>query len=281
MISLLFLGCLEPFPSDRHDLVDLRIVGMALAEGTRDFRAFAWEGSEAWSPVAPSVAWETTRLDCGGELCGALDIGLFSLSITGVDGASERGELAVEAGARVPSLVGYTRTLGEAGAEFSLDVPDAEAVHWMIPAGELMETAHDAATWTAPVDADGAPEPGIWPVVALWMDGLGGNDWATFDVPVGIEGPFLAIGGRLFPVDTALPAGPLTALVTVAPASNLTGFTLMDLAVDDGSASVDVACGVDGVDATSTWDPDSVIERRCGRDELAEVRVRVAGEIVP
>ena len=49
MLALL-LGCLEPFPLDRHDLADLRIAGMS-AEGGElaNASALVWEGTEASS----------------------------------------------------------------------------------------------------------------------------------------------------------------------------------------------------------------------------------------
>lgn len=281
MILPLLLGCLDPFPTDRHDLVDLRIAGMGL-DPDGGLRAFVWEGTDAWSANAPSRTWEILETGCADSDCGTLPSGTFGLKITGADGAEELGELQVAEDAAVPDLRSASRVLGEAGASLTLELPDAARVHWMSPAGDLVETGAAATSYTAPVGADGTPKAGVWPVVALWMDGLGGNDWATFDIPVGVEAPFFSVGGRLFPVDTDLTSGPATVLTTLTATDDLTGFALTDLAIDDGMASRDFPCGsaLEGASATGAWDPDSVIERVCGRDEVVGARVRITGEIV-
>lgn len=281
MILPLLLGCLDPFPTDRHDLVDLRIAAMGIDAGG-GLRAFVWEGANAWSATAPARTWEILEMGCDDAGCGSLPSGTFGLKVTGAAAAEEVGELRVEDDAELPALRGSSRVLGEAGASVALDVPDAAMVRWMAPVGEIAETDFAAMSYTGPVEADGTPTAGVWPLVALWMDGRGGNDWATFDVPIGVDGPFFAVGGRLFPVDTDLPGGPTTALTTLAATDDLTGFALTELVADDGMATRDFPCGsaLEGASATGNWDPDSVIERACGRDEVVGARVRIAGEIV-
>ncbi len=281
MLLSLLLACLDAFPTDRHDLVDLRIVGVGLTP-SGELRAFSWEGIDAWSAVAPSRTWEILEVTCEGDTCGALPGGTFGLKLTGADGAKETAELVVADDAAVPALLGSTSTFGEAGASLALDVPDAAMVHWMAPVGEIVETDLAAIEYTAPVDEAGAPKVGVWPVVALWMDGLGGNNWATFDVPIGVSGPFLTVGGRLFPVDTELPSGSIAVLTTLTAADDLTGFSLTDLVVDDGMAARDTPCGsvLGATSMAGDWDPDSVIERVCGLDEVVGARVRIVGEIV-
>ena len=143
MLLTLVLGCLEPFPSDRHDLVDLRIVGMS-AEGGElaGGHAFVWEGTEAWSAVAPSQDWS------------APETGLLVLTVTGEEGATESGELAVQVGHSAPTLVDWTRTLSATGADLVLGLSGPATVRWMAPGGTLVETGPDRAEWL-PIDADG------------------------------------------------------------------------------------------------------------------------------
>lgn len=266
-LLLVLLGCLEPFPTDRHDLVELRIVGMTAGDDGA-LRAYTWEGTDAWSDTAPARAWDG-YVNCGGAGCFLPGPGTATLTITGADGATETGELTVSVGAQTPVLNGFTRTLGDDGGSLALDVPGANRVHFMAPAGEISETGFSSTTYTA-------PGTGLWPVVALWMDGLGANDWATFDLPVGVDGPFLAVGTRLLPVDNALPPGEVTVLATITATDADLGFTLTDVTVDDGSEA-DAPCGTtDGV-----WDPNVVIERVCGRDEVVGARVRIVGEGQP
>ncbi len=266
---LLLLGCLEPFPTDRHDLVELRIAAMGAADDG-SLRAYTWEGTDAWSTNAPVRTWGGDAACDAAGLCTMAAAGTATLTITGADGATESGELTISDGATHPALAGFTRTLTTDGGSLDLDVPDAQRVHFMAPAGEFAESGPAATAFTA-------PEDGIWPVVALWMDGLGGNGWGTFDLPVGVDGPFLAVGGRLFPVETTEPEGAVTVLATITATDDLTGFSLTDVALDDGTATADEPCGT----TAGVWNPDSVIERVCGRDQVAGTRVRLVGEVTP
>lgn len=263
---VLLLGCLEPFPLDRHDLADLRIAGMS-AEGGElaNARALVWEGTEAWSAVVPKRAWSEP------------EPGLLRLTVTDAGGATERGELRVDPGHAAPSLTGWTRVFNDEGASLEITLSADATVHWMSPGGTLAETGPASTDW-APVDADGNEiDEGIWPVVALWFDGEGGNGWATFDVPVGVSGPFLRQEGRLL----ALPAGTDTAttalMATLVEADTVAGFALADVAVDDGTELADAPCGA----AEGAWSPHALLDRRCGRDETLGARVRLRGEVLP
>lgn len=266
-LILLLSGCLEPFPTDRHDLVELRIAGMTV-EADGALRALVWEGSEAFSDVVPERTWGGDA-SCAEGACALTAPGTATLTVTGADGATESGELTLFEGATAPVLGAYTRTAGEDGGSLSLEVDGAERVHFMAPAGEFEESAFAATTYTA-------PGVGVWPVVALWLGGLGANGWATFDIPVGVDGPFLAVGTRLFPLDASLPVGPVTVSATLVEGGDPSGIRLTEVVVDDPTPPDSVCGTTDGL-----WDPDSLIERLCGRDEVLGARVRIAGEVQP
>lgn len=263
---VLLLGCLEPFPLDRRDLADLRIAGMA-AEGGEfaNAEALVWEGTEAWSSVPPERAWSEP------------EPGRFILEITDSAGNTERGELEVPPGHVAPRLEGWTRTLGDGTTSLEITLSDPATVHWMCPGGTLTETGANSTDWS-PVDDAGEPiAAGIWPVVALWFDGEGGNGWATFDVPVEVDGPLLAQEGRLLAVPAGTPPGPALLMATLTESDSVAGVVLTDVAVDDGTELAASPCGV----ADGEWTADPLLERRCGRDETVGNRVRVRGEVAP
>ncbi len=266
VLAFLLLGCLEPFPTDRHDLVDLRIVGMrADADGV--LGAYVWDGAEAWSAAAPAREW-------GGDARCAVDCrldgpGAAELTVTASSGATEAGSLDWGAGAAVAEPERPYVVVDGDVATLELEVPGAERVRWMAPAGELEEVASDTVEFTAPGE-------GVWPVVALWLDGEGGNGWTTLDVVVGVEGPFLAVGNRRFPFAAQLAAGPVRVQADVVSDPGLAGFALSNVLVDDGTA-LDAVCGDDG----GVWDPDAVVERRCGLNDVLGARVRVDAEVLP
>ena len=266
MLLVLAFGCYEPFALDRHDLADLRIVGMSAPEG--DFaqaRAFVWEGSDAWSESPPAQAWS------------APEAGLIALAITDATGATERGELWVEPGHVSPTVEAWSRELTDDGAELSLTLSEAATVHWMAPTGTFDESGAATTTWTG-VDAEGkAVAAGVWPVVALWFDGAGGVGWETFDVPVGVSGPFLAQDGRLLPVPASTPEGGATLLATLTQASAVRGFELTGGVADDGTETPAAPCGT----ADGHWTATDLLERRCGLGETVGARVRLRGEVVP
>lgn len=258
-------ACLEPFPTGRHDLVDLRIVGMR-ADATGELGAYTWEGAEAWSATAPTREWGGDVVCADG--CRLDGPGTATLTITGEDGATESGELAWGADAGALAWDRVSVDVDDDTASIVLDVPGAERVRWMAPAGELEESAPDTATYVLPGE-------GVWPVVGLWLDGNGGNGWVTVDVVSGVSGPFLRVGARRFPVDTDLDAGTGTFLGVVVAADTLAGFTFAELRPDDGTPLAPV-CG----DGDDRWDPDAVAERRCGLDEVLGHPVRVVGEVL-
>jgi hypothetical protein len=262
----LSMGCLEPFAEDRHDLAGLRIVGMRWDGGPE---AFVWDGEQAWSASAPEREWTVQYLDeCVAEPCDPIG-GAFALSVR-QGGEHEKGELEIDANAVLevePSV--SVRVDDEGVAQVAVDrAPEGSVTHFMAPGGEFAEIDAHSTLYTAPGE-------GIWPVVALTVDGHGGNTWMTVDVVVGEVGSTVAIANRSIPIDTAF-AGGGDVVATIEPADTMTGFRLVDLAAD-GEQEVDQPCGTE----EGYWSVDSLVERQCGRDEVAGARVRVHATASP
>lgn len=271
MLALL-LGCPPSFEHDQHDLVDLRVVGMSYARGPA--AALVWDGPLAYSAVAPTLTWTG---DVDGYSCNDIDVdtgadaadcaprGTMSATVVADNGvATETGTLTFHADGRVPSIGAASVSIEGTAARVSLDAPPSHHTRWMAPEGEVEAVDQHVATFELPGD-------GVYPVVALVIDGLGGNDWVVVDV--GDTTGRLGVGHRWIATEPAWPgAGPADWVGTVTASDDPSGFSLTDLVVDDGSARDD-ACGVvDGY-----WKVDSLVERSCGRDELLGVRVRVRG----
>jgi hypothetical protein len=237
------IACQDPFGEDRHDLTDFRIAGMRL-EG-EDPRALLWSGSGAWHATAPTQEWTE---DAGG----------WSLRAEDAAGSVETGRLEVSDGASAPAPGEVLRTVDGDVATLSIDLPDTHLTHWMCQSGEFAETDANATTWTA-------SEAGIWPVLALHVDGLGGNGWTVIDVPIDASPPWIEVGARLFPTD-ATTAGTGWWDATLVAADTPGGLILTDVSVaEDGDP----------------FDFDAVVEGRIGRDEVEGTRVRFEGTVVP
>lgn len=238
------VACQEPFAQDRHDLVDFRIAGMRLAAG--EPRALVWSGQGAFHATAPALTW-------------GRDGEAWTLTAEDADGNVETGILTVEDDAETPVPAGFTRTVEGDEATLAVDLGDAWVTHWMSPGGAFAETGPHATGWTA--DADG-----IWPIVALHVDGRGGNAWTVLDVPVGVAPPWMEVGGRIFPLETAL-EGEGDWEATLEADDGLAGIRLVDVAPAAGDGDA--------------FDFDAVVEGRVARDAVVGTRVRFAGRAVP
>lgn len=273
LTTLGLVACVEPFEYGRHDLVDLRIVGMGFEFGTA--RAFVWEGAQAFSKVAPAQVWsgDFESGDCPADSdCGA-KAGPRETSVVVDSGEqTESGTLIVESEAAEPVL-GLASIEWDADvATITLEAPDTHVTRWMTPAGELVEVGAHTVEFT-PVGE------GLFPLVALTTDGLGGNGWTVVDVPFGSVGATLGVGNRRLPLVNApddASSGQAEWLGTVVAADNVYGFALDQLRPDDGSADVE-GCGVE----SGVWNPDRIVERACGLNTALGVTVRLTGTVVP
>ncbi len=275
----LLAACLEPFEHDAHDLVDLRIVGMSYESGKAT--AFAWEGENAWSAVVPTQSWtgdvngyhcNDTVVDTGAAAdCGPRPTQEVTVTISS-GAASETGTLVYDADGEIPKIGAVVREQVDGGWSLSLSAPASHVTHWMAPRGEIEETGQHEALYVPPGD-------GIWPVVALTLDGKGGNAWTIVDVPEGDIGPALWTERRVIPVDE-IPEG-LDAdrwFGVIEPVDDLLGYRLVGLSGDYTQADVGF-CGFD----SGGWDPDSLVTRECGRDEVtvASLGLWVEARAVP
>ncbi|MDP2310260.1 MAG: hypothetical protein Q8P18_29865 [Pseudomonadota bacterium] len=275
MIFSLLLACTPTFDETRKDLEGFRLVAMA-AEGSA-LRALVWSGEGALHPTAPTVTW---TID--GAVITEAPAPPFTARVTvGNGSASEEGELVVSADAVTPVISGFTRAFDGEVAQLSLAVETGAVTRWMASGGTFTETGPNAADWSIlplpdedGVVADPGPDDtGLIAIVGLTLDGNGGNTWSWVDIATD-AGPYLAVGGRLLPVDAPVPAA-LTAegryLATLTLADTRAGLVLTDLAAAADSDTGEIVCGLDPFDA------DALADGRCGLDEASGARVLLTG----
>ncbi|MBM4369607.1 MAG: hypothetical protein FJ102_25585, partial [Deltaproteobacteria bacterium] len=89
------------------------------------------------------------------------------------------------------------------------------------------------------------------------IDGKGGNAWTIVDVPAGDVGPALWTERRVIPVDE-IPEGLDVErwYGVIEPVDDLLGYRLVGLS--------------EGGDEGGEWNPDTLVTRECGRDEITE-----------
>lgn len=247
-------ACQEPFLEDRHDLTDFRIAGLGVKDG--DLRALVWSGEGFWHRSAPTIVWEID----GVEVIAAPPPPFTAT----VEIGDETGELTVETDAAVPLVTGFSREIG-AEVHLAVDVEGESVTHWMAPTGEFEERGPHETTWSP-------AEESLTPVVALHLDGKGGNAWTLIDIPLGVSGPLLVTGGHVYPVDTPL-SGKAWFAATVDADDGWAGIRLVDIAATE--TPLDGPCGVGG------FDPAALSECRCNRDDLVGTRITLHGEIFP
>lgn len=279
------------------------------AAGTLELRAFAFSGYGMWWEAAPEVAWSAGGLTASGPratLAATPPVDV-ELTVTAPDGRQESAVLALDALPAPPTLEGFTRARVELGVEDAgrpieeraavaagedgvidpggaarlgaVGVADDVVVRWMATGGQFAELDAHTTDWFAgtatlddgEVEATTTLEPGVRTVVGLALDGAGGNRWGAVDVAVGLDGAFLDVGGRLFPVDAA---------------EGEAGLWSVELASDDGPAGVrligaapaeDASAGegVCGLPAGEPFDFAALAEGWCARDEVVGARVVV------
>ncbi len=261
MVPLFLLACSPEFSESRKDLDGFRLVAMGFADA--DLRGAVWSGEGAWHTTAPSLAWTT-----GGEAVTEASAPPFTvdLQVEAADGATEAGRLVVQADATVPIVEGFTREVTGSSAAISLSVSEGSFTRWMGTSGTFTETGPHAADWV-PDGSEGAT------LLALTLDGRGGETWTWVDVEVEPEGQVLEVGGRLLPTDGS-GTGSGWFLATIEAEDSRHGVRLTTLEpTADGSAG-ETVCGLD------PFDLDALADGRCGRDAAAGARVALFGAIV-
>lgn len=244
---LSLLACAPTFDETRKDLVGFRLAGMAWDGAPH---ALIWSGEGAFHSTAPTLDWTVDE----GE---STVVGLHAESAAG----EEDGELVVDADAVVP-VVTSSSVVGEEPYTLSLEVEGDSTTRWMASSGTFFETGPHATEWT-PGD-----EP-LAAIVALTLDGHGGNTWTWIDVAT--EGTYLRVDGRLLPTEAAVTDGAWAATLTAA--DNLAGIVLTDMV--PAGETTDIVCGLDPFDATALADGG------CGLDEALGARITVEGTAWP
>lgn len=265
------LACVDPFARGRHDLVENRIVGAREHEGALE--AFVWEGESSFSEVAPTRTWSGEGLACVEAECTVGPTFAAKLSVEGTDWTETANYTRSEA-ATAPSMGTFERAIDGHFATISVEVPESHRVHWSTPEGELVETGAGVVEYTVNND-------GIYPVVALFFDGEGGNDWRVIDLAFGEVGPTLSVGSRLLPFAVGLespPDGEQSWTATIAESEDRSGILLDELTVGDTGFDEGI-CGTN--DSTGIWDPDRLIDRTCGRTEVLGATVLLYGTVNP
>lgn len=256
MLFALALACAPPFDQTRKDLRDFRLVGMSARDGA--LHALVWSGEGAFHSTAPTVTWTVDDVEVTGAPAAPFTA---RVRVESADGAYEEGELVVEEGATNPAIAGFSRDVADGTAALAVEA-DLGYTRWKASSGTFVESGANSTDWTR----EDAP---LTAVVALTLDGKGGVTWTWIDVATD-AGPYLAVGGRLLPVDAAVAeAGTFDA--TITPADTLAGYVLTDLTPAAEDDTVEIVCGVD------PFDPDVLADGRCGLDEAAGARVRLTG----
>lgn len=262
MLLTLLLACTPTFDETRKDLASFRLLGMSVADGAP--RAAVWSGLGAWHEVAPTLDW-TVNAEAPPLTA--------DLLVTDAEGHEERGTLAVEADARVPTVRSVSRSVDGAVAVLSLDV-DGEAegayTRWSANGGAtIVEDGPNAATVSF-------PEAGWYTVFALVLDGKGGTTWEWIDVAVDVPEPSFAAGGRLLPTDGS--GTPDTAgdwLATLRAEDGTVGWRLTELEPLADGQTGEEACGL------MVFELSALADGRCGRADADGKRVHVQGTPLP
>ena len=295
---LLFLGCQEPFTTDRHDLVGFRIAAMGTEGGVA--RAAVWSGLGPWHEQAPTLRWSLDGEDLGeGFAVVVPGPGTLSLTATAPDGEERLGEVTAQQALPALSVSRQEVVLGEAlsledrlalegtsiegsaspgaAVRLTLDGLTEEATaRWMSAGGTVLELERDTADFLAEeiVLDDGVLEErtalsaGTYPMLGLAIDGTGSSRWLWMDAAVGEERPLVRHGGRLIPADAV--ADVSTGLIAVTlTADARPGVLLTDtVPVTDTTEQDALPCA-----PSAPFLLDWIVEGRCPRPDVLGARV--------
>ena len=307
-LLLLFCGCQGPFSVERHDLGPFRIAAMGVEDGVA--RAAVWSGEGMYHSDPLTLSWTLDGEPLGEGF--AVEVsGPGTLGLTATSSAGERleGEVSVADAAPVFAVARSAVDLGDdlslearasaaetavlttVGADqamrlrLSFGEQDASGLsaRWMTADGHgsLLEVETFAADvlaeeleWDDGALVDRTPlEPGVYPQLALIIDGAGGNRWLWVDAGIGLEGAWVRHEGRLLPWDGAADA-PNSGLValTLGALDPLLGPTPTDMeAVDDIAQQDPLACAPAGLPFSLSW----LVEGRCPLSDVDGARVVV------
>jgi hypothetical protein len=308
-VCLLMLGgCQGPFSVERHDLGPFRIAAMGVEDGVA--RAAVWSGEGMYHSEPLSLAWTLDGVALGeGFDVQVIGAGALGLTATAADGESRQGEVTV---AEAAPAFAFTRSAVDLGDDLSLEArtsasetevtttvtleqamrlrlsfgtQDASALstRWMTADGQgsLLEVDAFAAdvlaeelAWDDGELVDRTPlNAGVYPQLALVIDGAGSNRWQWIDAGFGLEGSWMRHEGRLLPWDGAgdPPTSGLVAL-TLGAVDPLLGPAPSGMEAVTDLAQQDVlACAPAGLPFLFSW----IAEGRCSLTEVDGARVVV------
>lgn len=318
LIVLLLTGCQEPFAEDRRDLASFRIAAVAAREapeGLVELRAFVYSGLGLWHATPPVVTWTVGSETLTGPVVQAPAVYPLDVAVTAEGDGLESAVLSLAAPPTPPVLASWSRGVTDltitdvvtpiedrlthvpgddgpvaagGGVRLAVEtVDDGDRVtHWMTTGGQLAELDASTTDWFAgtavlddnEIESSATVGAGVYSVVALTLDGQGGNQWTTLDVAVDIADPLLHVGGRLFPVTTG-ERGEGWWEATVEAEESTAGIRLVDVAPGaDPTGAKGTLCGVP---AAQGFDFAALAEGWCARDELVGQRIVVWGEVAP
>ncbi|MFT5686033.1 MAG: hypothetical protein ACI8RZ_006988 [Myxococcota bacterium] len=295
-LSLLLLtACQEPFAEDRHDLAGFRIAGVGVEDGVA--KAAVWSGEGPWHEQSPTLSWALDGVSLGEGFDVAVSgEGELSLTATGGDGTERTavvdvresgGLLTVSREAVVLDGLTLDERRAVSGTPVESAVAEGEAVRltlaglsegesgrWMSAGGTVLELETDVADFLAEdiVFDDGELVSrtdggvGLTSLLALIIDGSGGNRWLWTDAAVGTSEILLRHEGRLVVSDATAAPG-LIAATLIEDAVG--GVALSNVvSVTDTAEQDDLPCFPEAPISLS-W----VAEGRCARPDILGARV--------
>lgn len=319
---VVFAGCDPEFTVAREDLGPARIAALGCdldAAGQRVARAAIWSGLGLYHEQSPALSWTLDGAPLGEGYGVAVPDGeTLGLVATMPDGTVLSGTVPVADPLAELSLL---RASVDLGADLSLEARQAAVVqdeelsaaegqaqrltlamsgdtaalstHWMLAQG--VGSVLSEATLAADVLAeeirweDGAVverlplDPGLFPGLALVMDGAGANRWLWFDAAIGFDLPAVRHGGRILPLlqadgETVAAEAAASGWIeaTISAADDPAGMALIDAVA---STAIEGAPDLSGQDLLACAPPgepfqlDWVVEGRCPLPELLGARV--------
>lgn len=288
--------------------------------GTLTLSAFVYSGSGLYYDALPTLTWsvgETTVTEARPTVTVAYPA---TISLTASDDAGHTEDAVLElAAAPTPPILAAlsrgatdltiedvvtpiedrlthaagadTAVAAGGGLRLAVDMIDDgdRTTHWMATGGQFAELDAMSTDWfagTATLDngeiqESGPIDAGVWPLVALTYDGLGGNRWTYVDAAVDTTGPLLHVDGRLFPVDTT-ESGEGYWAATVALDDGPAGISLHDL-VQVPSPMTDPAAppAYCGLDPGVAFEFARLAEGLCTRADIDGASIIVYGTVVP
>lgn len=302
--ALALLACQEPFDVSRKDLGPFRVAALGVQDGLA--QAAIWSGEGLFHSAAPALAWTLDGEALGEgwdvEVPGA---GVLGLTVTAPDGSEHQAQLPVTERSLTdtpprPELTREAVTLGDdlrldtrQGLEataLSTSAPEGDAVRltlgasegttlrWMTAAGlgtllELDAQRADVLAEELAWDDDAVLVqrdplgPGLYPQLALLLDGAGGNTWLWADAAIGVDSPLLRHEGRLLPADDDLGGAAGWVSAVLVAEDTLQGFRLEQVAAvpeGDLTAMDPLPCAPADQPFRLAW----AAEGRCARPDL-------------